>query len=87
MIQLILYSKPDCHLCEQLKDDLAALSHEIPFTIRESNIEHDPPTFERFRYLIPVLELPDGTLFYPPHDMRRIRACLVAMSPDHAVDA
>ena len=66
-MQVILYSKPDCSLCDQLKVDLAEMQHEVEFELVESNIEEDADLFERFRYLIPVLEIGDGELLYPPH--------------------
>ncbi|MCC6166460.1 MAG: glutaredoxin family protein [Caldilineaceae bacterium] len=75
-MQLILYTKPGCHLCDLLKADLTGLQREIPFTVVERNIEADPADYERFRYLIPVLAVGD-TLFYPPHDLMHVRRALL----------
>jgi hypothetical protein len=74
-VQVTLYSKPGCHLCEQLKGDLALLQAESVFTLDERNIELNAEDFARFRYLIPVLEI-EGVLYYPPHDLRQIRRLL-----------
>jgi hypothetical protein len=54
-------------LCEYLKADLLAMQAEIGFALAERNIEEDAALFNRFRYLIPVLEIDGGELLYPPH--------------------
>jgi glutaredoxin len=50
-----LYSKPGCHLCEDVREFLEALSPEHGFTLEEVNIEADATLFERYRYAIPVV--------------------------------
>lgn len=66
-MRVLLYSKPDCHLCETVKADLISLQETFGFTLLERNIEEDPDEFLRFRYLIPVVEIADEPLLYPPH--------------------
>ena len=79
-----LYTRPGCHLCEELKDDLNALKPTVHFTLTERNIEDDPTLWERFRYLIPVLDVEGGALLYPPHDRTTILAALTgAQKQDH----
>ncbi|BAL99285.1 hypothetical protein CLDAP_12460 [Caldilinea aerophila DSM 14535 = NBRC 104270] len=34
----------------------------------EHNILEQPEAFERYRYLIPVLEIEGGPILYPPHE-------------------
>ena len=75
---LVLYTKPGCHLCDDLKAELAVLQVEIGFELEERNIEANPATFAALRYLIPVLETPDGSLLYPPHNVDAIRRSLAA---------
>lgn len=67
-MQVTLYSRPGCHLCEELKADLAALRSVTTFTLVERNIEDDPDAKARYQYLIPVLDIENGPLLYPPHD-------------------
>jgi hypothetical protein len=55
-------------LCDDLKVALAALEDNIVFTLVERNIEDDPADMERYRYLIPVLDIENSLLLYPPHD-------------------
>jgi hypothetical protein len=67
-MRVTLYSRPGCHLCDDLKVALAALEDDVAFTLVERNIEDDPHDMERYRYLIPVLDIENGPLLYPPHD-------------------
>ncbi len=83
-MQVTLYSKPGCHLCDQLKADLAWLQREIGFTLEERNIESDPADYARFRYLIPVLAVGD-TWLYPPHDLMQVRHAVMNGSQRSAV--
>ena len=56
---MTLYSKPGCHLCEEVRQGLADLASDQPFTIEEINIELDATLFAAYRYEIPVV-LVDG---------------------------
>lgn len=76
--RVTLYSRPGCHLCEDLKAALAALDGDIAFHLVECNIEDDPTALARFRYLIPVLDIDQGPLLYPPHDWEVLVAALRA---------
>ena len=77
-MRVTLYSKPDCPLCDELKADLLALQPEMGFSLDECNIEQSPDAFARFRYLIPVLNIEDGELLFPPHDWPVVRQALIA---------
>lgn len=77
MVSVVLYTKPDCPLCDHLKADLAWLAEQMPLSVLERDITQDAALFDQFRYLIPVLDV-DGVLYYPPHDWVRLR---------HAVEA
>jgi glutaredoxin len=56
---LTLYSKPGCHLCEDLRTLLDELAPDFSFTLEEIDITHDPPLMARYRLMVPVL-LIDG---------------------------
>jgi glutaredoxin len=77
-MRIILYGKPDCSLCSQLKIDLQSIQPEIDFVLVERNIEEDNTLYERFRYLIPVLEIDNRTLLYPPHSWHQVYQALQA---------
>lgn len=78
MITVTLYTRPDCPLCDEVRHDLAGLAPEYPHTLVEQNILADATLFERFRYLIPVVEVNGGALSYPPHDWHSLRTLLAA---------
>jgi glutaredoxin len=66
-VRLSLYSKPGCHLCEQAKTTIARLNARgYDLSIDERDITADPSLFERYRYAIPVVELPDGRSLEAP---------------------
>lgn len=75
-IQITLYSKPDCSLCNDLKALLQDIEEEFHFILEERNIEKDSESFDRFRYSIPVLDIENGPLLYPPHNAVTIRNAL-----------
>ncbi|HZI50043.1 MAG TPA: glutaredoxin family protein [Pyrinomonadaceae bacterium] len=57
--QVTLYSKPGCHLCEEMKLEIARANCAEVFELEEVNIESDPELWTRYRFDIPVL-LIDG---------------------------
>lgn len=60
--ELILYTRPGCHLCEEMKSKIAPLAARYRFSIRERNIDEDAALFERFNQEIPVLFLGEKKL-------------------------
>jgi glutaredoxin len=57
--QVILYTKPGCHLCDEMKDEIRRADCAELYALDEVNIETDPELLARYRYEIPVL-LIDG---------------------------
>ena len=55
-MRLILYSKPDCHLCEGLREKLEQIQ-SIEFELEVRDITTNPEWFEAYQYEIPVLFL------------------------------
>lgn len=51
---LILYSKPDCHLCEGLLEKLQALSYP-EFSLEVRDITTRPEWFEAYQLEVPIL--------------------------------
>ena len=52
--RLILYSKPDCHLCEGLQEKLAQIS-EIEFELEVRDITTREDWWTAYQYEVPVL--------------------------------
>lgn len=75
MKTLTLYSKPQCHLCELLLDELAALlDASIPIEIVD--ISEDPDLMRRFGLRIPILSCDGREISGYPLDSDRVRAIL-----------
>ncbi len=53
--QVILYSKPGCHLCEEMKDEIRRAGCAELYALAEVNIETDSNLLARYRHEIPVL--------------------------------
>jgi glutaredoxin len=54
-LEVTIYSKPGCHLCEEAKATIAPLLVEFKACLREVNIELDAELAERYGWDIPVL--------------------------------
>jgi len=61
MLNITIYSKKECHLCDIAKEELEFIRHEYDFSLKEINIEKDAVSFEKFKHLIPVVEV-DGKI-------------------------
>ncbi|MEM1369892.1 MAG: glutaredoxin family protein [Cyanobacteria bacterium P01_H01_bin.15] len=53
-MQLVLYSKPGCHLCEGLEEKLTQIDQPA-FDLEIRNITTRPDWFQAYQYEIPVL--------------------------------
>lgn len=73
-----LYTKPDCSLCDIVKADLQILHSEIGFDFVECNIEDEAEWFEKYRYLIPVVDIENGSMLYAPIYSQDLRLALEA---------
>ncbi len=82
-MQITLYSKPNCSLCEILRDDLVWLQRQINFTVTTQDISTDAALTEQFKYLVPVLEIA-GALYYPPHDLLQLQQRLLTAAKSNA---
>jgi len=77
-VELVLYTKPCCPLCDEAKETLRQVQREIPFALVERNIEDDPAWSEAYRLLIPVVELEGEPIFYGKVSAHRLRRILEA---------
>lgn len=62
-IEVTLWGKDDCSLCDKAKTILDRLARDYPLQVTYRDITADPEAFERLRYVIPVVELPNGKRF------------------------
>ena len=58
-MHLTLYTRPGCHLCDDLKTTLLRHRQQHPFELTAIDISHDPALERQYGHDIPVL-LIDG---------------------------
>jgi hypothetical protein len=75
---VILYGKAECHLCEDAEAILARVTSDLGVIYRKVDIERSPELFERFRYRIPVIEVPGGETLDWPTTPERVRRAILA---------
>ncbi len=63
MVNVTIYSKKDCHLCDIAKETLLKVQQELPFLLNEIDIERDKTAFEKYKYLTPVIEIDGEKVF------------------------
>lgn len=73
---MILYSKPGCHLCEEMKAEMARADCAELYEFKEINIETHKDLFVRYRYDIPVLLINNVEAFRHRLDAQAFRALL-----------
>ncbi len=54
-MRLTLYSRPGCHLCDDMKAIVERVAQTIPITLEEIDISTDPELEARYGLEIPVL--------------------------------
>ena len=59
MTRVTIYSRPECHLCEEMKAIVQIVGRDMPFDLDEIDISRDPSLEMRYGPEIPVLEI-DG---------------------------
>ena len=55
--QVIIYSRPGCHLCDEAKQAIERAGCQNEYTLEEINIESDPDLLNRHQYDIPVVTI------------------------------
>lgn len=59
-IRVVLWGKDDCGLCDRARTILERLADEYTLQVEKRDILADPAAYERFRYVIPVVEIEGG---------------------------
>ncbi len=55
MTKVTIYSRPGCHLCDDMKDLVRKVARTIPLTLEDIDIYGDDELEERYGLEIPVL--------------------------------
>ncbi|HEU5239049.1 MAG TPA: glutaredoxin family protein [Pyrinomonadaceae bacterium] len=54
-VRIVLYTKPGCGLCEEMKEEMKKAGCEELYSLQELDIENDAGLFAQYRFEIPVL--------------------------------
>jgi glutaredoxin len=73
---LTLYSRPGCHLCDEMKKQIAPLIAKFQANLREVNIDADPILRQRYNEEVPVLFLGSRKVAKYSVDVALLRAQL-----------
>jgi glutaredoxin len=60
---VVLYGRPDCHLCDDARAALERVRAELPFALVERDIEQDERLLRAYLERIPVVALDGEELF------------------------
>ena len=72
-LQVTLYTRPGCHLCEEAKQQMAPLLAEFGAELREINIDADPALRELYTHDVPVIFLGTRKIAKYGVDLRQFR--------------
>ena len=78
-MKITIYSKPDCHLC----DDAKGILKRLGLQFKEINIEEDPEAYEKYKWEIPVVFVDDVKLFKGKVDENRLRLAVSRRDAKH----
>jgi glutaredoxin len=53
--QLLLYTRKDCCLCEEMKSTLSRVAGGVPFALEEIDVDTSPALQEKYGDEVPVL--------------------------------
>jgi hypothetical protein len=74
--RFLVYSRPDCHLCEQLIGELAALLPAGSYALDVVDVDADPQSRRRWGLKIPVLLLDDELVCHGRLDPSEVHKAL-----------
>ncbi len=77
-MNLTLYHRPYCHLCEEMSVALAPIASELDLTVTEIDIETDAELEARYGLLIPVLVCDGSELCHYRLDEPAVRQFVAA---------
>jgi hypothetical protein len=72
-MQVVLYSRPGCHLCDVARDVLLAERARTPFDLEDVSIEGDDELELEYGIRIPVVEIDGAEVFEVEVDTAELR--------------
>lgn len=79
-VELVLYSRPGCHLCDEMLSELNSLDDKRQLHVTVVNIDDDPALRNAFSARIPVLARADTQQVLSEHylDKAAVLSCMPA---------
>ncbi len=77
-LEVTLYTRAGCHLCEKAKAQMAPLLREFGATLREVDIDADPALRELYTNDVPVVFLGDRKVAKHRVNLEQLRRQLAA---------
>jgi len=78
---IVLYSRPDCHLCDEARDGLLRMQvGGQRFELREVDIDSDDDLLRRYLERIPVIEIDGREICELGLDEGAVKAVLATVS-------
>lgn len=56
MIEVTLYTRSDCHLCQKAEEDLQALDQVVPHNLKLIDVDSDPKLQHEYGFEVPVVQ-------------------------------
>ncbi len=81
MVKITIYSKKECHLCDNAKGILQKMQREFPFSLAEIDIEKNSELFKKYKHLIPVIEIDGEIAFNYKINEAELRKLLIKSQP------
>jgi len=75
-LRVTLYTRTDCHLCEDMHAVVARVARDIPFTMEHVDVDTDPDLTATYGAEVPVLCVNGRKAFKYRVDERDLRARL-----------
>ena len=73
---VVLYTRPGCHLCEDVRASLDRLARRLPMEVQEVDITGDPELIRRYDIRIPVVIVDGRVELEAPISEAQLRAAL-----------
>lgn len=77
-INVNLYTRAVCPLCDKAKTQLVELTNEFPLVINEIDIYQDDDLLEKYQLMIPVIEIDGEEVDYGMVTKETIRSFLLS---------
>ena len=82
MTTVTIYSKPDCHLCDEALEVLTRVRRDLDFELIEEDITSDDALLRAYFERIPVVAVDGRELFEFFVDERALRSRLASRADD-----